>query len=513
MSGGLRNESASKLEKVEVASTSSFGADVDPRAIDLAMRIAERMFLKMKEDEAKNKIEEENDRWRPNDESTSSQGSSFKSTSHMCFVANESDSESESEDEEEQESDSEDEDDLQQFFAQLSKKHRMSLLKLMKRAEEQKEMLHKQEDFLIRKIEDLEKLTKEHEKLKCSHDDLVQRYEKISIEQTSTSNALSCVAQLEKENTMLKNTIEKLNIENLALQEKHDMLVCSHNKFMDSHIMLEMAHEVVLTNLKSYQPHICTCTQIETILSCANKCCSQESQSSIELEISGISDISITQENKELKEEVGRLRRSLTLLKGKCHAQPSQDNRDNMVKKLEKGTTVACTKPLQKNTKLSKKGMSKIHGEKINAHMICSNNVPMCFNKERSKRSDRRCYGCKEKGHEIDSCPHMKNQDLARSRKMTIKKDESKRQMHCKDKHRICYNCREKGHLFKVCPKGKTPKPNLSIHSNMLRRPKFDSCARKVMSSPHSRTKAIWVPKSLLANLDGPIMRWVPKCT
>jgi hypothetical protein len=26
----------------------------------------------------------------------------------------------------------------------------------------------------------------------------------------------TCVAQLEKENTMLKNTIEKLNIENLA---------------------------------------------------------------------------------------------------------------------------------------------------------------------------------------------------------------------------------------------------------------------------------------------------------
>jgi hypothetical protein len=136
------------------------------------------MFLKMKEDEAKNKIEEEeNDRWRPNDE-----GSSFKSTSHMCFVANGSDSESKSEDEDEHESDSEDENDLQKFFAQLSKKNRMSLLKLMKRAEEQKEMLHKQEDILIEKMKDLEKLTKEHEKLKCSHDDLVQRYEDISIE-------------------------------------------------------------------------------------------------------------------------------------------------------------------------------------------------------------------------------------------------------------------------------------------------------------------------------------------
>jgi hypothetical protein len=108
------------------------------------------------------------------------------------------------------------------------------------------------------------------------------------------------------------------------------------------------------------------------------------------------------------------------------NAQPSQGNCDNLVKKLEKGTTVVCTKPLQKNTKLSKKGMSKIQGEKINVHTICSNNVPMCFNME------------------IGSCPHMKNQDLAQSRKMTIKKDESKRQMHCKDKHHICYNCREK---------------------------------------------------------------------
>jgi hypothetical protein len=211
----------------------------------------------------------------------------------MCFVANGSDSESESEDEEEHESDSEDEDDLQQFFAQLSKKNRMSLLKLMKRAEEQKEMLHKQEDFLIRKIEDLEKLTKEHEKVKCSHGDLVQRYEDISIEQIKAINHSLYIAQLENKNDMLKNTIEKLNIENLALQEKHDMLVCSHNKFMDSHIVLEMAHEAVLTNLKSYQPHICTCTQIETILSCANKCCYQESQSSIELEFSGTSNVSV----------------------------------------------------------------------------------------------------------------------------------------------------------------------------------------------------------------------------
>jgi hypothetical protein len=68
-------------------------------------------------------LKKENDRWRPNDESTSSQGLSFKSTSHMCFVTNGSDSESESEGEDEHESDCEDENDLQKFFAQLSKKN------------------------------------------------------------------------------------------------------------------------------------------------------------------------------------------------------------------------------------------------------------------------------------------------------------------------------------------------------------------------------------------------------
>jgi hypothetical protein len=42
---------------------------------------------------------------------------------------------------------------------------------------------------------------------------------------------------------------------------------------------------------------------------------------------------------------------SLTQLKGKCIAQPSQDNRDDMVKKLETGTTVACTRSLEEKVK------------------------------------------------------------------------------------------------------------------------------------------------------------------
>ena len=45
----------------EIPFTSS-GEEVDPKVLDLAMKIAERMFLKMKEEDAKKKAEEEESR-------------------------------------------------------------------------------------------------------------------------------------------------------------------------------------------------------------------------------------------------------------------------------------------------------------------------------------------------------------------------------------------------------------------------------------------------------------------
>ena len=122
---------------------------------------------------------------------------------------------------------------------------------------------------------------------------------------------------------------------------------------MDSHLKLEIAHEVVVTAVKSYQPHTykCICTQVPCILSCANNCCSQASQPSVEHVLVETCDDSITKENEELKEEVERLRRDLIQWKGKCNAQPFQDNHEDMVKKLEKGSTEACIKPHQEGHK------------------------------------------------------------------------------------------------------------------------------------------------------------------
>ena len=42
--------------------TTSTGEEVDPKVLDLAMKIVEKIFLKMKEEDAKKKVEEEESR-------------------------------------------------------------------------------------------------------------------------------------------------------------------------------------------------------------------------------------------------------------------------------------------------------------------------------------------------------------------------------------------------------------------------------------------------------------------
>jgi hypothetical protein len=251
------------------------------------------------------KEEEESERWRPNDESTSPKGLSSHFNSHICCVANENDSGSTNEDEEDERS-------FMQLYTRLSLEDKVVMLKLLKRAREQSNARQMLEDILSIKMLSFDELTKEHEELKCYHVDLVQRYETISIEQ---GNSLFCIAQLVNKNALLKDQVEKLKIENLAFQEKHDMLLCSHKNLMDDHIMLNNAHEVVIENLKFQQPHSCTCIQIETILPCANACCPSTSKSFFELEFPGTKDNTC----QELKEENKRLKMSLTQLKGKVH--------------------------------------------------------------------------------------------------------------------------------------------------------------------------------------------------
>jgi uncharacterized small protein (DUF1192 family) len=156
------------------------------------------------------KEEEENERWRPNDESTPPKGLSSHFDSHICCVANENDSGSTNEDEDEERS-------FIQLYAHLSLEDKAVMIKLLNRAREQSEALQMLEGVLAIKSQCFEELTKEHEELKCSHVDLVQRYETISIEQ---DNSLYCIAQLVNRNALLKDQVEKLKVEKSSFSRK-----------------------------------------------------------------------------------------------------------------------------------------------------------------------------------------------------------------------------------------------------------------------------------------------------
>jgi hypothetical protein len=226
----------------------------------------------------------------------------------------------------------------------------------------------------------------------------------------------------------------------------------------------------------------------------------------------------------------------LTQLKGKCIAQPSQDNRDHMVKKLETGTTVACTKSLEENVKdlrIAKRRKQKkkinissksLNHASIKGNIQGNNQVTLHTNRDKKcsecfenghlirscpfikkslviNKDDRLCFKCSKKGHLIKSCPHLKRNSIALGKKKSSKLEK-----------RLCYTCRKKGHQCKDCPINNNPTSSLSIISHVTRPPKIATCARKVMSLPSANTKDFWVPRSLFTNLDGPIKRWVPKC-
>jgi hypothetical protein len=117
-------------------------------------------------------------------------------------VANENDSGSTNEDEEDERS-------FMQLYAHLSLEDKAVMLKLLKRAREQSKARQMLEDVLSMKMLRFDELTKEHEELKCSHVDLVQWYETISIVQ---DNSLHCIAQLINRNALLKDQMEKLKM-------------------------------------------------------------------------------------------------------------------------------------------------------------------------------------------------------------------------------------------------------------------------------------------------------------
>jgi hypothetical protein len=135
---------------------------------------------------------------------------------------------------------------------------------------------------------------------------------------------------------------------------------------------------------------------------------SQASQSSIENVLVEPCDDLIAKENDELKQEVEKLQKDLYVLKEMSKVQPSQDNREDMVQKLEKGSTATRSTP-QQHTMIHKNKIqekTKVGQIKSQYRPIKHNTQESLSKKPRSSNKGRLCYKCREKGHFADLCPN-----------------------------------------------------------------------------------------------------------
>ena len=136
------------------------------------------------------------------------------------------------------------------------------------------------------------------------------------------------------------------------------------------------------------------------------------------------------QKNEELKEEVERLKRDLIQLKEKCNAQPSQDNREDMVKKLEKVSTEACIKPHQEG---HKSNSAKVKGKFEEVQSIQNATVQL-------KAAE--VPGC---GSATSQCGSATPGQNSKSPKAT------KVQLQPKKTLITCFRCKKEGHYVRDC--------------------------------------------------------------
>jgi hypothetical protein len=442
--------------------------------------------------------------------------------------------------------------EVEQFDFELdkmTKKDKRNVLELIKRVRRQEDELTRQQAYRDSFEEELKKLKESNDILsrKCK-EDITKAY-------ACATKSLSCATSLEKENQALKDQLEEITCKLVKLQGTHKELEYSYEKLVESHTLLEVVNEVMVNSVKSYTPHCTTstCTQIENDISCANPCGPKGKPSWYDQVIVESCDDFIAQENDDLMQEVEKLKKEVAKLKRKEMVEPSQDNCEPMVKKLEKETIVTRSISQQSH----KINDHKISNKKKLDHIKCykcshmGHYASMCsFKKEdnpnQSKRqrslAQRRCFGCHEKGHKIEACtnrakvpsgkfggtwfakpvapvstekPEVKlNKGFLKAQAKYKENDGSMTSMKkiSNTKHKICYTCHQKGHLSKDYPNSKDSKLNhVHYQNNMLERNSNDYCASRVVVSQRKGTKAIWVPKSLITNLVGPNAHWVPK--
>jgi hypothetical protein len=225
-----------------------------------------------------------------------------------------------------------------------------------------------------------------------------------------------------------------------------------------------------------------------------NALCAQSQHVNVEQVLVESCDEAIWKENDNLKLEVKRLEQKVIMLEKQANAQPSQDNRINMVNKLKKKRTMPKLVPqYQMKPTHHKKEEMTIIDEKIEyARSVFLNaRRPHIKNDISYKNDDKHNSRVNSNGKEfIKFTKGNSHQEMKQSINNT---------------NHVSYASNVTSYVS-----------HMSYHdfdaSYVLMRNKFGRVVALYVGPHHKRSKTcVWVPKCIITNMRGSKQIWVPK--
>jgi hypothetical protein len=199
-------------------------------------------------------------------------------------------------------------------------------------------------------------------------------------------------------------------------------------------------------------------------------------------------DDQIAQENDNLKREVKKLELEVNKLKKQAKVKPPQDNRSNVVKKLEKGKTASkiASQP-------SKKQVQNEKDEKIEYARS------VFFNARRPHIKSRIAY---KNGDKHNSQVNTKGQKFIKFTKENVQQE---MKQSIKTTNNASYSYTDTSHISYMSYRDFNA-------SYVLMRNKFGKIIALHIEPHHKRSKtSMWLPKCPVTNLRGLNQTWVPK--
>jgi hypothetical protein len=280
----------------------------------------------------------------------------------------------------------------------------------------------------------------------------------------------------------------------VKIQKDYEMLKCSHGDLQDTHVMLQVSHEVVVTSVKHFQPHTqgCTCSPNFVNHICTNACCTQSPQSNVvQINVDSCDDL-IAEENDILKLEVKRLEQKVKVLEKQAKVRSPQDNCRNMMNKLEKGSNFTKRASQQSNkTQPLKRQQKGIEDEKIKyvRSAYLNGRMPHIKNDIGYKSDDKHNSRTTSNGKEFIK--------FTKGNTLQDKKQSLNSTNHISYAN-VSYVSHMSYHDFDA--------------SYVLIRNKFGKIVALYVGPHHKKLKTyVWVPKCLVTNMRGPKQIWVSK--